>query len=66
MGQGWVGGLSRSVTVTRQIPFLVLQIKTFPSAHPQQSKSVTVRPTFDLYLLQIKTNQPGLPEHLNL
>ena len=53
----WMGrsvGLSRSVTVARQNWVLLLQIKIFISTHPQQSRSVTARPTFDPYLLQIE------------
>ena len=57
---------SRSVTVSHLNRAYVLQIKTFPSTHPQQSKSVTPRPTFDPYLLQIETNQTRLLENLNL
>ena len=59
-------GLSQSVTVTRQNRVLLLQIETFLSTHPQQSRSVTARPTFDPYLLQIETNQTRLLENLNL
>ena len=45
---------SRSVTSIGQKRPHVLQIKTFPSAHPQQSQSVTSRPAFDPYPLQIE------------
>ena len=58
--------LFQSVTVTRQNRVLLLQIETFLSTRPQQSRSVTARPTFGPYLLQIETNQTRLPENLNL
>ena len=45
---------SRSVTSIGQKRPHVLQINTFPSAHPQQSQSVTSRPAFDPYPLQIE------------
>ena len=65
-GTGRPVGLSQSVTVTRQNRVLLLQIETFLSTPPQQSKSVTARPTFGLHLLQIETNQTRLLENLNL
>lgn len=45
---------SRSVTSIGQKRPHVLQIKTFLSAHPQQSQSVTSRPAFAPLLLQIE------------
>ena len=56
-GAGRPVGLSRSVTATQQNRVLLLQIEIFLSTHPQQSKSVTSRPTFDPYPLQIKTTE---------
>lgn len=65
-GAGRPVGLSQSVTATQQNRVLLLQIEIFLSTHPQQSKSVTSRPTFAPYLLQIETNGAPLAGNLNL
>ena len=52
--RGPAAGKSRSATSSRPNRVYALQIKTFPSAHPQQSQSVTSRPAFDPYPLQIE------------
>ena len=42
------------------------QIETNRNRPGGKSQSVTSRPTFDLHLLQIKTNQSSLTKDLNL
>ena len=51
------GGLSQSVTVTRQISVYLLQIETNRRHPNRKSKSVTPGPLLAAKMLQIETNQ---------
>ena len=59
-------GLSQSVTVTRQNRVLLLQIETNGIGGAELSKSVTLKPVLDVWLLQIEINAQDNPLNLDL